>query len=376
MTCYRLTSRLVSPFMIQRSRQTFTPQTVDYLAGSTLRGALAGLHLRTGGHAEDPGFQSLFGPKGPNFPDLQPVSDPGLDASVLPLTAVSCKRFPGFAADGGHGVRDSLAMTALNRQTGQGVPEFWKCPVCGHTCVPFSGYYVPDQHTKEQPTVVLQRHTGIDRATGTVAQRIFYASQVLREEDQSGNPQYFAGRIFADETQYQALQELLARGPLFAGADRVRGLGEMEVSVQEGDPVEVDAGAWSQAWTDYYTRTIGQEPAPGIYFSIILTSPAVLVDRFLRPSAELYLDFPDLTLVGKVAKKTTVRGWQLAWGLPKPDDTALAAGSTFLFRYQGQDISGLNKYLTQLARQGIGLRRQEGLGGVSICDPVHYKEGI
>jgi len=376
MTCYRLSSRLVSPFMVQRSRQTFTPQTVDYLTGSTLRGALAGLYLRTGGRAEDPGFQTLFGPHGPNFPDLLPVSDAGSEAQVLPLTAASCKRFPGFLADQGHGVRDSLAVTALNRETGQGVPEFWKCPVCGHTCVPFPGYHSPDTGHKEQPTVVLQRHTGIDRATGTVAQSIFYASQVIREEDQSGSPQYFTGRMYADQEQYQALQELLARGPLFAGADRVRGLGEMELSVQECEPVDVDAEAWSRPWRSYYTKTTGQELAPGTYFSLTLTSPAVLVDRFLRPSAKLNLDFPDLTLVGKVAKMTTVQGWQAAWGLPKPDDMALAAGSVFLFRYQGQDVSGLSAYLTQVARDGLGLRRQEGLGAVSICDPVHHKEGI
>jgi hypothetical protein len=48
----------------------------------------------------------------------------------------------------------------------------------------------------------------------------------------------------------------------------------------------------------------------------------------------------------------------------------------FLFRYQGQDVSGLSAYLTQVAKDGLGLRRQEGLGAVSICDPVHHKEGI
>jgi CRISPR-associated Csx10 family RAMP protein len=150
----------------------------------------------------------------------------------------------------------------------------------------------------------------------------------------------------------------------------------MELSVQECEPEQVDVQAWSQAWKGYYTKATGQEPALDTYFSVTLTSPAVLVDRFLRPSAELNLDFPDLTLVGKVAKMTTVRGWQAAWGLPKPDDMALAAGSVFLFRYQGQDVSGLNVYLTQVARYGIGLRRQEGLGAVSICDSVHHKEGI
>jgi len=384
MKIYRLSSRLLSSVMIQKSRQTFTPQTLEHLPGSSVRGALAGLYLRTGGNADDNDFQKLFGQKGPGFPDLLPGSSPDSESGVLPLTAISCKRCPGFSVDGHHGVRDSLTMLALNRFSGKGVSDYWKCSVCNNDCSPFTGFYSlksteqgskdPGVHSRETTTVELQRHTGIDRTTGTIAQGIFYTSQVMRDERIPGEPQLYTGRIMLDEEQYQLFKGLLERGPVFVGADRARGLGEIELGLEEISPEQVDIKNWSEQWTSKYRKETGRDLPQELYFSINLWSPAVLVDRFLRPEFNFNLDFPGVTMVGKAARKNLVRGWQAAWGLPKTDDVALERGSVFLFSYQGNNLEKLNSYLTEVERSGVGLRTQEGMGAVRICNPLHYKE--
>jgi hypothetical protein len=51
-------------------------------------------------------------------------------------------------------------------------------------------------------------------------------------------------------------------------------------------------------------------------------------------------------------------------------------GSVFLFRYQGEDLEGLKAKLNLLLIEGIGLRAEEGLGRIAICDPLHTAEVI
>lgn len=386
MTPYLFSTRLLAPLLVQKTRRTHAPETLEYLPGSTLRGALAGMYLRGVGAADDPDFRLLFGPGGPAFPDLLPTTGPDVLSESLPLTTISCKRFPGFlpknGQGGGHGVRDSLVVLAANRMQraeGENVdPKFWRCPRCGNDAKPFGGVWNNHPHHPEtvRPTMVLHRHTGIDRTTGTVADGVFYAPQVLREAGKPGHPQYLTGRVFLNPEQHAALTGLIRERTVFAGGDRARGLGELSLELSELPPCEVDAAAWSAAWSERYLKVVGEAPPAGTYFSIRLASPAVLVDRFLRPAANLDLHLPGVELVGRNVQRTVIRGWQAAWGLPKADDPALERGSVFLYRSNGEDVAGLNRALTRLNIAGVGLRRQEGLGDVRVCEPVHVQEEI
>ncbi len=375
---YLLSARLLAPLTVQKARQTFTPQSLEHLPGSTLRGALAGMYLRAAGDAQDDAFQALFGTDGPAFPDLLPSFQPDTPVECLPLTAISCKRAPGFKAQDGHGVRDTLTLLAFDRLRDGYDHRFWPCPLCGNDCKPFTGVWNNrlDSAAMVRPTLVVQRHTGIDRATGTVAESIFYAPQAMREARAPGEPQYLVGSIFLDSRQMEALSGFIEGRTFFAGADRARGLGELEFTLLPLPPLEVDAARWSQDWTRLYAKTVGEAPPAGIYFSVKLASPAILVDRFLRPTAALELDFPEVTPVGRSLKQTLVHGWQSAWGLPKPDDPAMERGGIYLYRYDGKDVAGLNAFLTQLSTTGVGLRRGEGLGRVRVCEGLHVREDL
>jgi len=378
---YRITAELKAPIIIQQDRQSYAPSGLNYLPGSSLRGALAAKFLRQGGSPEASGFRALFLDQPVRFPNLLPTDDPAIIPRVLPLTTISCKRHPGFQAQGKHGVRDTLALTAGNRILGKrGVTQLYQCPYCNEDMKPFSGFWNADLANPHiyDSTMLYQRHTGIDRATGTVAPSIFFTTQAIgnfrkNPENEEYVPQYLSGGLFLNQRQHEILRSLLGNGVVFAGADRTRGFGELEISLVEAQPQVFNLREWDKAFQDRFRQAIGQELPAGRYFSLKLESPTILLDQFLRPTSEITLSFTGITPVLKVAKEQIIRGWQTSWGLPKPDDRALAAGSIFLFRYQGEDLDGLISFLQQLEINGLGPRKAEGLGRVSICEPIHLQ---
>lgn len=381
MTYYRLTARLLSPLMVQENRQTNAPRGLDYLPGSSLRGALAAHHLRSGGDPEDAAFRQIFLENPVRFPDLLPSNSPEQIPVPLPMTACSCKRSPGFIREKGHGVADSLASLVAGEVEARPLSKILVCKNCQQDLKPLLGFWNGDVPCpeKSEPIPVYQRHTGIDRYTGTVASTIFYITQGLSESrkgpDHQYQPQFLCGGTFLNGNQFEVLSSMLME-TIFAGADRTRGMGEMEITLEESTPPDFDLKDWDRDFRKKLTGLTGKEIPPGFFFSFGLTGHAILVDRFLRPSLEIPVDFPGIESVLRIIRQHTVRGWQSRWGLPKSDDTAAGMGSVYLFRYQGEDREGLESLLKQLTINGIGLRRAEGFGRIRLCDPLHVQEVI
>lgn len=105
---------------------------------------------------------------------------------------------------------------------------------------------------------------------------------------------------------------------------------------------------------------------------IRLASPAVFVDDVGRPvpqpsDAELSGALGvDVQVVRSWYRWEQHGGWHAASGLPKPVETAVAAGSTYVCRITGRPA---DEALSGLARRGIGLRRHEGFG--HLAGPTH-----
>jgi|GEM_PF-1359587 len=334
----------------------------------------ADLGVRPGTHPES----------APAHPESAPLGPVPVIPRPLPLTAVSCKRKPGFLAHGAHGAGDSLAMVAMGRLEGREVEGgAWECRHCRQDLKPLAGVWNgdPERPCKLDPAMIFERHTGIDRQTGTVAQSIFFTTQAMadwRKEEGSDDffPQVLAGGLYLDDKQLEHLRPLVEEGTVFAGAERTRGFGELELALREAAPPSWSVREWDEKFRAKYAGLKGSEPPEGVYFSLLALSPAVWVDELLRPSGEPDFSFPGAECVAKALKVRTVRGWQSAWGLPKPDDRAVSAGSVFLFRYRGEDLEGLEKSLKSLEREGWGLRREEGFGRVGVCEPLHNVEVI
>ncbi len=382
MKYYRMTAKLLSPLMIQGNRQSNTRESIEYLPGSTLRGALAAKFFLVQGGPEDDAFRSLFLDDPVCFPNLLPADEHGkILSQVLPMTSISCKREPGFKEKGKHGVKDTLAVNAASRITQTSPNEkFWECPECEEDMKPFPGFWsgVSDAPCKFQLTPLYHRHTGIDRATGTIAPGMFFVNQVMadfyKDEYDEYHPQYLSGGIFMNEEQLEMLTPLI-EDSLFVGADRTRGLGEIQVSLEEFLSPDIKLEEWNEmfkAKLESIENSMPQDALSGLYFSIKLESHAILTDKFLRPSSDIEeFSSPDFKPILKMTKAQTIPGWQSAWNLPKPNDLVVTMGSVFLFQYKGENAEKLKSLLNELVVKGIGLRREEGFGRISVCDSLH-----
>lgn len=379
MSYYHLSARLLSALMVQENRQTNTPRGLPYLPGSSLRGAVAAQYLRTGGRPGDDGFRNIFLEDPVSFPDLLPCKGSEQSVKPLPTTVLTCKRAPGFIRAGGHGFRDSLALHAAAEIQGHPLNAGVVCQNCQHELIPATGFWNGEVADPErfEPVLVYQPHTGIDRHTGAVAASNFYITQGIagscKGSDGELCRQYLAGGLFLDENQHEILSKIFSE-PIFAGADRTRGMGEMQISLKKATPPELDLESWDNDFRKKLGQLTDKEIPSGLYFSLGFASHAIFVDRFLRPSLEVPLDLPGLTLVTAVIRKHRVRGWQSSWHLPKPEDTAIGRGSVYLFRYTGDELQGLKDLLKNLVICGAGLRRAEGFGRVTVSDPAHVQE--
>jgi CRISPR-associated Csx10 family RAMP protein len=257
---------------------------------------------------------------------------------------------------------------------------------CGNDMKTMSGFWNGNMDSPEEMRAshVFRRHTGIDRTTGTVAPSIFFMTQTM--SDLKKDPvtetfvqQHLAGSLYVNNEQLAALKTI-CEGTLFVGSSRTRGNGEIQLTVgDEENPAHFpDIMNWD---TDFKTKLkscVDQEiPShflEGIYFGVKLESEFIVVDRFLRPSFDLTFPLESIQPILKITNSTVIRGWQSAWGLPKPDDIGLTMGSVFLFRYLGNDMDALNQLLNENVVNGIGLRREEGYGRISLCDPLHIQK--
>ena len=109
-------------------------------------------------------------------------------------------------------------------------------------------------------------------------------------------------------------------------------------------------------------------PSDGTTLTIRLTSPAIFVDDFGRPSAVPRTD--ELTAILGVevsVQRSWLRwssegGWHAASKLPKPVERVVAAGSVYELALAAEPSPDA---LSQLAVRGLGLRKAEGFGAMA-----------
>ncbi len=336
-----------------------------------------------------------------------------------------------------HGIRDSLldrAAFALLDGKQQAIPELLASlkrlqhcahPGCEQPLDHLDGYYrrardYPDQRMLARSHRRLQTRTGINRDWGVVEDSILYNREVFEEG------MFFWGELLfpdEDERLLRQVKNLLDEAALWeskderkekagllrVGTGRSRGLGCVETIV-------VDAGRESKedfrqqlASFDDVLRSRAAEfkaQAPhAFYFAVTLNSATILRDAFLRYQQSLdaatlaeclcaalvrtrHMQDPEtlatlqkrppwtLRLLYQATGLQRISGWNELWGTPRPDDYALEMGSTFLFASscgpddeQGQLLDALY----ELEESGIGDRRAEGFGRISISDPFHLE---
>ena len=401
-----------SPLNFRVSRSTASFETLKYIPGTALSGAFAAAHLKA--HDNEAEFTRFFLSGEICFSNLYPANfnefsntdlkDDEQPVKPIPNTARSCKRFSGFRFKANernkerHGVMDSLiywGLFALSEQTKVEILESHKnCTysddygACGELLDAFSGFYrrgedVAEIGQSEVKTRLLTR-TGISRETGTVQEGILYNREVLNEG------QVFWGTMsFADESLqekfYDFAEDVGEKGMLRVGNNLTRGLGKLgvpQIQAFEADDMaslKKRAGAFNEKF-HIEAQRYGVDLLHEFYFPITLQSDAILLDHQLRYQMALdedYLrdvwDLEDVALIYQNAGQRHIIGWNALLGLPKAAEWAISMGSVFLFGYNGTPDEHFYQKLYDIEQKGIGKRRSEGFGQVTIADAFHWE---
>lgn len=409
-------------------------ESLNFIPGGLIRGAIASLLLEE--CAEDKEqqqgsqhshqtarckFYQLLGPgDSPEviFTPCYPVGKGVLSRQVwsLPMTARSCKSFPGFRTDEiierkhprlgqkikeRHGVFDLLIRHLIIDETlggPEGLPfipkERCPSPKCGGRVEPFQGFYQRLETGYTQMDAAAKARfvrVAINRRRNTAEEGMLYSLEVIAEG------QEFRGSVLLPSEKSNLLQESLRRVQEkgWIGGGSSRGLGRVEVRIlgEEEQPglaplkdraetfnevVKRQRGALACLW-----GTSSTQAASGIYFTLGLQSDAILEDEFGGPTTILYPSvlWRELGLSGKLVEPELVRsytgatylsGWSVAWGLPRETAIGVRRGSVFVYQI-GELSDELIGALEALEDRGIGRRREEGFGRAIVCDPFHLE---
>ncbi len=396
--------------------------TLQYIPGSALRGALADLWLQKHSKRNSDGKYRIESTKKTEFENLFLLDtvmygNCTKDASrVIPKTALTCKHQKGFYNDdNAHGVRNILHQETRDCFT-VSTTDLIYCPnsECGQlgTLDHFDGFYF-------QPT------SGVFRKS-KIARRFLARTRVSEylERAQDGSlytrialceGQMFRGKIRLNNgAQRKILEDLLSESEhiIFLGASKSRSVGRAEIKInpylpQWHDEVET----MSERLTEFQEAF---DDIDGFFWSLTALSDLIIEDDYFRFKS--WIDMTDIInfihdacietgvpeneivqtinllkcfeLVRGWTSKNKTTGWNAAWGLPKYEQQAIAAGSVFLFycksleRFSEEPLEDCGKSeselfsqaLTLLDTYGIGERRNEGFGQVIICDSFHMQE--
>ena len=405
-----------SPLNFRVSRSTASFETLKYIPGTALLGAFAAAHRKT--RDDQTEFTRFFLSDEICFGNLYPANFQAIEFSntdlkgnsfpikPIPNTARSCKRFSGFnfkANEGDkerHGVMDNLinwGLFALSEQTKIEILNARKNKNCTYAdehgeCAElldaFSGFYCHGEDItqigKSEAKTRLLTRTGISRETGAVQEGILYNREALNEEQS-----VWGTMSFTDESLYRCFrsfaQGVAKVGVLRIGNNLTRGLGKLGVpQIRKFSPDDMES---FKERTDTFNqkfhteaRTYGVNLSNQFYFPITLQSDAILLDSQLRYQMALYGDYlhrvwniEDVELVYQNVGQRRVIGWNSLWGLPKAAEWAISMGSVFLFGYSRTTDNHFYQKLYNIEQTGIGKRRAEGFGQVTVADAFHWK---
>lgn len=379
----RLVARADEPLLISEKAEAGNQfQTVDYVPGSALRGALAGrvaarYDLNKVGSDAYRAFVRLFFRGGTQFSTLYPAQavvshDLGTVVSVIPavpapLDLLSCELYPGFATtetSAAHGAA-SFASSDDPHPT---------CSHCNSDLKPLGGFLSlrPGPYRLE-PRRLSEMHVHIHPGTHRAASGDLFGFDLLAPG------QYFVGELScADAAAWEDLCTLAdlpkegGRLTLRMGKASRRGYGKVTLWI-EPQPDEKE-----YPWLQVPLAQRVTDPAEPLMLTLL--TDTIVPDRWGRFQTSFDDDWLSRTLGLKVQVKhafcasRVVDSFNAHLGLPRWRDVALRAGSVVrleIKKSEEVDLPELLKRLEKAEREGLGLRRNEGFGQVAFNHPLY-----
>ncbi|MFZ7111984.1 MAG: hypothetical protein ACOWYE_09905 [Desulfatiglandales bacterium] len=389
MKTYALFCEIESPFILSSTRGTgHLLSGADHIPGTTLRGALAGLFNKQDFDENKPAWR-IFAQDEIHFAPLYPTSKRILSRPV-PLSAISCKFEPGFSGDNKDGVLDALVAD----------PPFPPCPManCRAPTEGFTGYYcytrgkmssIRPQQRRVAHTAISQQRQVADSGNLYTYEALDTYAVMLSERKPVLKKQLLGGLLRTKDSGLKdAINKKLeeANWIVRIGKAKSRGAGKLKVEeIREMDdpsrrmPLEQRLEGLNERAKDVFK-------CPGdLFFSITLETDAILLDPWLRYRKTV--DMEDLADVLKVpalkaftihrsfSSVHTVSGWNGSIGLPREDELSVRKGSCFLYhaKAQGSFSDEVMQALEQFEQEGIGERKAEGYGRLTVSDPFHWE---
>ena len=387
----KLYLKLLSPILLSANRNDNILESLDYIPGSVLRGALASSFLKSK-YNKDNLFETIFLSGKVRFGNCYLGTD---EVSVLPATARSCKTFSGFKDSDAppdrpkHGVLDGLIRYYLFQKH---LPEYPKnkkflehldeCKLCGFPVDQFSGVYAWHERKEkylrfENKKSVITR-TALDEYTQSAKKGALFSVEVLQP-----HPNWdFHGKIFTDDPGIEKkLSDFILDSYFTLGAERTYGYGQVEVL--DASPVTPVNDMESRL--DNFNNKLKQisPDETGCYFVLTFNADVILYDKFLRFVTRLdetvlkkyHPTDLEFCLEESYSFSKIVPGWNNIHKLPKENNLAIEKGAVFLFKLVDEfDKQKLITYLTKIENEGIGERKIEGFGEVKVNNPFHLKE--
>lgn len=181
--------------------------------------------------------------------------------------------------------------------------------------------------------------------------------------------QDFIGYIASeDEAVLNRYRELLEKNPIYyIGGSKGSGYGKSRISVMEDSVPVVERGTFE-------SRNEGNE------FFVYMLSDAVIYDREGFPMnyipteiLEQNLDLEEVRYTGGASGVVRITGYNSTWKAAKPQYVGIKSGSVFRYRYKGS-LEGKKSLIHALEDRGIGIMRQEGFGRFMILPQLSQNQ--
>ena len=370
-----------------------TVEALNYIRGGLIRGAVANeLLADLENSIPDADFKKMFLEDDATiFRNCTPA------INVLPATAVSCKDKPGFSADEKHGVFDTL----IERIVAEKAERMYqpKCPKCSGRVESHSGYYevTGDSYKERHINTRLLTRVAINRQRKVAEEGLLYhltavdpvivkTNKQKSQEKIISKPVVLHGSIRVPSDLVKKVAETLELKVKRLGGGSSRGLGRVNIAVKnrpKTKPIKKRIkkfnDAFSKVWQAYSHLPNTQiSQCEGRFFTVNLQSEAILTtedgwQRTMVLTAQMLQDMTDcsaeISFVRSFTSYGYAGGWNAAWRLPKDTELVTNMGSVFVFHTP--DIDAWLTALQNLENTGIGNRREEGYGQITICDPFH-----
>ncbi|MBE0427714.1 MAG: hypothetical protein IBX72_13860 [Nitrospirae bacterium] len=366
-----------SSFSIASSRVVGNVQeSLDFVPGTTVRGALAETWLKA--NKPDSDFKEIFTTDKVTFGNLYIRG-----AKPVPLAAFSCKYYSGFKGDAEkHGAVDILLSLTREKESAIHIPaKYQNCEYiengrqCSAPMKKYRGYYLKDISDGSLKSVTVGKrliyHTAVSHTSEAALEGALYSQEIIE------TGQIFQGEIWVHDDALLTKIENFIRSQevFFLGSDKSTGLGRFEML---SDPEIVngfDKESLRERIIQFNERLRLNNGKT--YFSITFQSDAVITDKFMRYKS--FLEPEDLgikvaDLICGVTDSRLRQGWNAMARLPKEDVIAIEKGSVFVFCADNLDNVLDRLYEAEVA--GIGKRKGEGFGRLTVCDLLHLEEGM